>query len=207
MAIGVAKLVGFTGDGVVVCYIKHMHLLLVPGRGDKYAMFRQLAKLWRHLGFDARMWEFDWQRDDGDFAGRFDELLRHIDSLPERVCIIGASAGGTVAVNALLTRPSKVVRVATISAPLARDFGRNTVLSRSFAHMQSALERAQYLLGRVCTTAGYRDNVVPPVYSKLPGSLARRVPGWSHNSSIVLALTLYALPIARWLKRASAPEM
>jgi pimeloyl-ACP methyl ester carboxylesterase len=174
----------------------------VPGRGDNYAMFRFVAWLWRLFGFKAKVWRFDWLRDDGKFDHRFNLLLDDIDALPfgERACIIGCSAGGVVALSALLARPKRVLRIVTVAAPLARDFRRNHVLTAAYNHMRRELQGREQLLGYACAIGGHRDQMVPWHYCHLRGMYVRRNPGWSHNSIIALATTLAARPLVRWLK-------
>lgn len=175
-----------------------MRLYLLPGRGDNYQMFGYAKQLWKRRGYDTIVWRFDYERDDGDFDSRFARLMDHID---QQSYIVGCSAGGTVAVNALLSC-KHVIRVATVASPLTHDRGRNKVLTASFNNMHRLLKVAdRSLLSRLCSYAGKRDLMVPPAISKLEGAHYARLSGWSHNATIALAMTLNVNRIDTWLEQ------
>lgn len=83
-------------------------LIIIPGLGDRVRRYSQLLPLWKKLGYNARIFSFDWENPNEDFEKSSSKLLSEIDAHHNPIYLIGASAGGSVAVNALASRPEIV---------------------------------------------------------------------------------------------------
>lgn len=175
-------------------------LVIIPGLGDRIATYRLLIPIWRILGYDAHIFSFEWEDTTENFQSVFDRLLRHIDEYEgEAIYIIGVSAGGTAAVNALSTRPLIVRKVVTVATPYTYvPHLRNAKLMSSIEHLQQIrLDR----LGKnnLLSIHGIYDQIVPIASSQPTGVRTYRVVAIVHSIIIAVSLTMYSVYIRRFL--------
>jgi len=94
------------------------HLVIVPGLGDRKWLYVLVKPIWAILGFKTYVFKYGWKNDKIENYVLQQCLVDFIDNIQsECVYVIGASAGGTVAVNILANRPSKIAKVVTICTP------------------------------------------------------------------------------------------
>jgi pimeloyl-ACP methyl ester carboxylesterase len=160
--------------------------------------------IWWLRGFNANLWPFRWQQDDGKFEERFGQLIHYLDSLPqgEQICMLGTSAGGVVATLMLLARPEKISHIVTVSSPLIYpEPYKNGLLNTALAKLQSQLPNTQpNIVRRITSFRGRADDVVDPKQSILPEAVNIELPTSGHILSIALAVTIFSDRLAKWYR-------
>ncbi len=176
-------------------------LIIIPGLGDRDWLYYFLKPVWKLYGFDAHIFVFGWETD-MSFAAAFDRLLDYIDTQPGEVYVIGASAGGTTAVNALAARPAVVSRVVTVCTPYAPIPNLvNTLLRQSIAHVQKSLPTLGEAKRKVLSVHASFDSVVPVALSRPKDIAVLRLRSRGHAVTIMLALTVMSGGLRRFLLR------
>jgi len=189
------------------------HVIYIPGLGNGGLGCRLLQ--WRRhdptLAFHVL--KVDWG-DGGSFASKLDRVLNVIDTFTqtgEKVSLIGSSAGGTMAVNALMQRPDKVDKVITICSPLRTGGRSHPLLERKdggFPLVKAALARLD-ASGASLTPSQRKnilvflplyDGVVPPLSMVLEGTTNKKFFGFAHFPSLIITLIFYPGTIFRFLK-------
>lgn len=174
-------------------------LIIIPGLGDRVWWYRKLLPIWSRLGYSAQIFSFDWEVPTKSFEESFAELLNEIDAHPAPVYLIGASAGGSAAMNALQSRPKSVKKVATVAATFRYDPQlNNPKLKDSIEHLFS--QGHALLTDNALSLYGIYDQKVPTSSTKRIDALARRIPILGHGAIIITALTIYAHSISRFFK-------
>ena len=174
------------------CYTTYMkQLIIIPGLGDRGWLYCFAVPLWRLLGFRARIFTFGWNGH-GSYEEKFRRLQTYVAQADSPIYIIGASAGGTAAVNALALEPEKVARVVTVATPYDEipALG-NASLRDSIAATKANLRRMDSKTrGRVVSAYGKRDATVPVRKSHAPGIAGKQLNVAGHALTIVSALTV-----------------
>ena len=145
-----------------------------------------------------------------------DQLLGLIDVIyaeGHEISIIGCSAGGSAALNALLKRPGKVERAINVCGRLRRgrqkgfrSFESRTRSSKSFAQSVDFFEQHEESLSdeerkRVMTVRPlFGDELVPADTVSLSGACNIVIPSIEHVFSIYAALTIFSSRLCRFLK-------
>lgn len=175
-------------------------LIIIPGLGDRVRLYRLVIPVWKLLGYDVHIFSFGWEDVNEDFQAAIKRLVDYIDDLrATRVSIIGASAGGTAAINVLAERPQTVRRVVTIATPyryLAHL--ENEKLKDSIDHIDL---NANSIRLKILSTYGLRDQTVPPNISKPRGIYTKKLYAVNHGYIIAIALVAYCLNIRKFLER------
>lgn len=165
-------------------------LIIIPGLGDRDWLYYFLKPVWKLRGFDVHIFVFGWETD-MSFAAAFGRLLDYVDTQPGKVCIIGASAGGTAAVNVLAARPTAVSHVVTVCTPYATIPNlANTLLRQSITHVQKSLAALGEARGKVLSVHARFDPVVPVALSRPKGITVWQLRSKGHTATIMLALTV-----------------
>lgn len=174
-------------------------LIIIPGLGDRAKLHRLVTPLWRLLGYEPYIFSFGWEDVTEDFTTALKRLTDYIDNLQTaRLNIIGISAGGTAAVNALADRPQTIRRIVTVATPYSyRPHLKNQKLRDSIDHLNLD---AHGLKEKILSMHGLHDQTVPVHTSKPTGIRTRQVCMSGHVSIIVVCLTVYSVAIRRFLK-------
>ena len=77
------------------------NLILIPGLGDRKWLYQLVCPLWRTRGFCPHVFTFGWEDAASNYHDKQNRLNNYIRDLNGDVYIIGASAGGVAALNAL----------------------------------------------------------------------------------------------------------
>lgn len=177
------------------------HLLLIPGLGDRVWLYRLVVPLWRVFGYDVHVHSFGWNSGVAEFAEKQAQLVRAADQfLPERLYVIGASAGGVAAINLLAARPG-IRKVITLATPLrATEIPTKELLIVAFKQSDDFLDRSEDSMKRkIVSVHGMYDNRVPVALSVRPGIRSVQLPTLGHGSTILLALTLFSNAVRQFL--------
>lgn len=178
-------------------------LVIIPGLGDRSGWYTLFAAVWWLRGFRPRIFTFGWEVRTEIYEQKFDFLMKYIDRLPsDEVYIIGVSAGGTAAVQALYARPNKVKKVVTISSPYGiYEPVENRPLLSSLELLKEQLPlMPPELKARILSIHGWRDSRVHPEWSRADGIVTSKIFAFGHGPSIFAALVLYPGRIKRFFK-------
>lgn len=178
-------------------------IIFISGIGDRKRWFYDLvAWRWRLRGFAAHAYVFGWDNHASNFDMRFAKLLDFIDQFPDdKTCLVGISAGGTAALNALAVRPH-IAKVALVSSPFQKHVYTSKMLLKSIDRASAAFEGFDLSIKpKILTITGYRDQTVPPSLSLLPEVERKHVLGFTHAMSIVMATLIQTGPLRRFLTR------
>lgn len=174
-------------------------LIIIPGLGDRVGLYRLAALIWKLRGYKVHIFSFGWEDKEEDFSAAIKRLVAYINNLhATRVNIIGVSAGGTAAVNALTLLPHKINKVITVATPYKQlSHLENTKLKTSIDRMIQT--KISDLSSRILSMHGLYDQTVPVEASKPEGIRTRRVYAVNHGCIVITSLTLYAAAIRRSL--------
>lgn len=190
--------------------MKH-YLIYVPGLGDTKTTFQELAvKTWRLRGVRSETYAMRWAKG-RNFETKFNGLLARIDALLAEgyeVSLVGASAGGSVVMNALAARPQlhSVIGVCAVMNTTVRPHPLYYRKNPAFKGSMELLEKSLTSLKpaerhRVMSLRALFDPVVSRRSSAIRGALHKRmwVPG--HFVGIAYALSFGAGAIVRFAKK------
>jgi pimeloyl-ACP methyl ester carboxylesterase len=153
--------------------------------------------VWWLIGLRPVIYTFGWE--EGELTQKMAGLSLFIDSFSDDVYLVGVSAGGTAAVSTLLT-DKKVRGVVTISSPYRGLPTRITPLLVAAIKNISSLALKPQRCNKILSLHGVWDQVVPTQLSSPRGIVHKTVPGFSHSSSIAIAMLFYPLHIKRFFK-------
>jgi pimeloyl-ACP methyl ester carboxylesterase len=176
-------------------------LIIIPGLGDHALFYSFLKPVWTALGFKTHIFSYGWESAPSNDLP-MSRLLSYIDSKPDELFyIIGASAGGTAAINALIERPDRITRIATVCTPYdVIPHARNPILRQSINRMVKNLERTGLRTKRnILSVYARSDTIVTPRLSKYPTVVSKELPVKGHGLTIFLAMTLWSLTIKKHL--------
>lgn len=178
-------------------------LLIVPGIGDDTRIYQTFVRRWNRLGYDTRIIPFGWVDTHAPFAPKMAAFLQRLDEFrDEPLYIIGISAGGTAAINALAVR-NNVKRVLTVCSPLRTMPGlRNPLLAASIKQVMATVEAfTPQQKQRILSIRAVYDQVVDTRLSQAPQVRSLRLFSIWHAPTIYVALMLYAPLLARFFRR------
>lgn len=181
-----------------------LHLILIPGLGDRKWLYKLVCPVWRARGFRVHVFTFGWEDAASNYHDKQNHLNNYIRDLNVDVYIIGASAGGVAALSALMVvDDGKVKGVTTIATPYVyRRRLKNETLARAIDELSNNLPAMQAKLVRVTSFYGMRDQVVPPIDSQpndseLADVNCQQLPTFGHGLTIAAGLTIFGGRITR----------
>jgi pimeloyl-ACP methyl ester carboxylesterase len=178
-------------------------LILIPGIGDRSRAYEVFAFVWRLLGYEVHIVAFGWTDRASRLAPKDAAFLKQIEALGKgrELSVIGISAGGTAAVNALAARPKLVHKVIAVCSPLSRfKTLDNPLLAESIEEAQANLDRVEAdTKQRILSVYALYDQVVNVALSRAEGVKTLRLWSVLHAPTIFVALTLGAPRLRRFL--------
>jgi len=177
-------------------------LVIVPGIGDDTPIYKKFARRWQRLGFECHIVAFGWANTHAPLPSTLDTFLQRLDQLQaDELYIIGISAGGTAAVNALMARPY-VKKIITVCSPLAAMPGlRNPLLGASINRLSSGLPQlSAEQKRRILSVYGSHDQVVDIRLSQPTGVQTRKLQTMLHAPTIYIAMQWYARSLSRFFR-------
>lgn len=176
-------------------------LVIIPGLGDRGWVYSLVKPLWKMYGYTVHVFVFGWEDKDQLFDVGLRRFADFLDDLPSGdVYVIGASAGGTVAVQSLAMRPKIVKKVVTICTPYQQiDKLKNKSLRDSLDRLGGMVDSVS---NNVLSLYSTRDRVVPETISKHDSVKSRRIFMAGHWLSIAAGITVYAPVIRRFFRQA-----
>ena len=162
-------------------------------------------------GFRPHVFTFGWESAANDYYKKQKCLNDYIRNLNGDMYLIGASAGGAAALNALAMDSSdRIKAVATIATPYVyRQRLKNQTLARAIDELASNLPNMQAKFARITSFYCTRDQVVPPTDSRLNNHYMKKsnnnkianiryqqLPTFGHGLTIAAGLTVFGGRIA-----------
>lgn len=189
--------------------------IYVPGLGDSNRPGEsKLSGLWRRLhGINLNYHPVGWSQG-RHFQPKLEDLLAEIDSLHAKhgkITLIGTSAGASAVLNAYARRPDKISSVVVICGKIQNPQGigpayrkSNPAFIESMDILAASLDSlTPKQLQNVLSRIPLLDEVVPLKDMRIPGANHKRQFTVLHSVSIVLGLTAFSYPAARFIKRLS----
>lgn len=182
------------------------NLILIPGLGDRKWLYQLVCPLWRTRGFCPHVFTFGWEDAASNYHDKQNRLNNYIRDLNGDVYIIGASAGGVAALNALaMDNNDRIKGIATIATPYVyRQRLKNDTLARAISELASNLPSMQAKFTRITSFYSMRDQVVPPTDSRLNNHYMKKsnnnkianiryqqLPTFGHGLTIAAGLTVF----------------
>ncbi len=190
-----------------------VHVMYIPGLGDKRTFLVQklFVRAWRAYGVRGHYFTVGWA-ENTPIAPKLERLINKIDALAEKgdkVALIGASAGASLALNAFVRRPDKVVGVVCISGKIhnpqniaAEVYEVNPGFKESLDLLDSSLKKlAPVLRKRIRSVYSTGDILIPAHDSILSGAENVSVDKLGHTAHIVMQITKGARINIRFLKK------
>ena len=187
------------------------NLILIPGLGDRKWLYQLFCPLWRTRGFCPHVFAFGWEDAASNYHDKQNRLNNYIRDLNGDVYIIGASAGGMAALNALaMDNNDRIKGVVTIATPYVyRQRLKNETLARAISELASNLPSMQAKFTRITSFYSTRDQVVPPTDSRLNNHCIKQsnnskfaninyqqLPTFGHGLTVAAGLTVFSKQIA-----------
>jgi hypothetical protein len=194
---------------------KHV-AIIIPGLGDKIALFSILKRHWQNNGVELVVYSLGW-RDKENFDSKLKKLTQLIDEQHAKkgiqVSLIGCSAGGSAILNAFIERKNSLHKVINICGRLRtgkqkgfRSLKTRSKSSISFNQAVKLFEQQENLLSsedrkRIMTIrALLGDELVPSDTTTINGAYNLAIPTVEYSISIILALTILSKSLISFLK-------
>lgn len=189
------------------------HLIHIPGLSDNPFAFNHAVKNnWSPM-FTEHFFPMHW-RDEEAFQPKLDRLIKFIDQLDEpgaKIALIGTSAGGSAALNALMARPDKIYRAVNVCGRLRAGVGVHPNLARAAARSISFSESVEMAEAReqslddqarakIITIRPIWDEIVPTSTVPVDGARNMKIPTIFHALSIFITLKYYREAIENYLE-------
>lgn len=192
---------------------RNHYVIIIPGLGDNVKLTTLGTNHWRNHGFIPLVHSVGWHDDVNEFVPKLNKIVDLIDSLPNKVSLVGCSAGGSAVINAYSSRKGKIHKVVNVCGRIRigkidgfRGFTKKTASSQAFAQSVKLSDNnlktfnKQDLSKIMTVSAMFGDQLVPKDTSYLEGAYNYDIPTGEHVLSISMALTLYSKNILNFLK-------
>lgn len=187
-------------------------IIYVPGLGDSRVAGQQLAiSAWKLQGVEPHLFQMNWA--DGEaLKPKMARLLALIDRLAGEgkvVSLVGASAGGSVVVNAFAVRPDTINGVVCICGKISNKhtvhpltYERNIAFRDSMDKLDKTLSAlTSEDLGQILSLHPIADGVVPVQDTHPAGVRTGTMPVAGHSLGIAYGLTVGSFRAIRFLKK------
>ena len=190
--------------------MKH-YIIYVPGIGDTKTGLQEFAvKTWRLYGVRSETVAMRWAKG-RDFDKKLEKLLNRIDELTTEgyeVSLVGASAGGSVVMNAFAARPNlhAVVGICVVMNTNMtigqRYYKKNPAFKGSMEMLPKSLEKlSPEERHRIMSVRAAFDPIVQRRSTAVRGALHRKVWSVGHAFTIAFMITFGARIIVRFAKK------
>jgi pimeloyl-ACP methyl ester carboxylesterase len=189
------------------------YIIFVPGLADKtYSFWLQLAMFtWVGHWLKTHCFKANWVSKTESFAHKLGRLIKIIDHAAAKgytVSLVAASAGSSMALNALYKRPDGIHRVISIVGKLKHPeavapelYALNPAFEdslRASANVETKLTPSQRK--KILVVRAMRDSYVPSRDGAVKDAHVTTMHTMGHVSSIILALTIYQRRLIRFVK-------
>lgn len=190
--------------------MKKHHIIIIPGIPSFGFCIKILSFPFYLFGYIPHVVNIRWTDEQDTFHIKLKRLLKVVDSLFEKgnVSLIGLSAGGSMALNALLLRKSKIQKVITICSrwkKLNGELSQGMKKHKAFCESVERIEKDEPSLtlidrSKILTIRALYDEMVNPRVIPFSGATNICFPLLFHGPTIVLSLSLFSYVIFRFMK-------
>jgi len=193
------------------------YVLFIPGLSDRVRNIEFVTRFWKAKGLIPYMFPVGWKNQSQNIASILSNIIETAELLAKEntVSIVGTSAGGSVAFNALIERPDIIHKAVNVCGRLRsgnhswRSLERMSKSSPAFKESVLKFERNEpyisndFLSRTITVSARFGDELVPLDTSQVEGSTNITIPTIEHVASIGMALTVFSKPIIEFLRENS----
>jgi dienelactone hydrolase len=178
--------------------MKHF-VIYIPGLGGNYDKVQRVAfKLWRVFGIQTQFVAMNWddkQSYDAKYA-RVREAIKAAERKGYSVSLVGASAGGSMALNVAAHHPN-IHSVVILSGAINPDIQLSQITLERLKAFGSSIDALASSLPNIITTRihtlhGVIDHRVASQDSILPGAHNHTLPTIGHMFTIASCLTIFS---------------
>lgn len=190
--------------------MKKHYLIIIPGIPSFGFFIKIITTPFYLFGYIPYVVDIRWTDEEDTFHLKLKRLLQVIDSLSQKgdVSLIGLSAGGSIVLNVLLLRKSKVQRVITICSRWKKfngELSEGMKKHRAFCESVEQIEKNGPLLTstervKILTIRALYDEMVNPRLIPFPGATNICLPLLFHGPTIIFSLSLFSYVIFRFIK-------
>jgi len=176
-------------------------LVIIPGLGDRKWLYSLIKPLWHALGFNTYIFKYGWNKSTTNNNIAHQKIIDFIDAIQdEQVYILGASAGGTAAINILANRGSKVIKVVTVCTPYSQvPYVNNDLIIASIDQLNSSLKSmSQQTKNKIFAIYSRYDQTVPAKHGRPTDIKSKKIITLGHNLSIIFSVTILSGHIKRF---------
>jgi dienelactone hydrolase len=194
--------------------LKKHHIIYIPGLGDKRKGYEFIIGFWKIYGVIPHVYRMGWEDDKTNFKSKLEKLSMGIQALIKQgniVSLVGGSAGGSVALNALIEN-TEINAVVNLCGRLKA--GTNVYPSLEKASSKSPAFKTsvemfekkepfinENLKEKVLTLSPLWDEMVPKSTALLSGALNKTLPSFEHTLTGFLGLTIFSPLIISFIKK------
>jgi hypothetical protein len=186
-----------------------IHILYIPGLGDKYDPFRiRLISWWHYRDITTEVVPMTWA-DGAPYDEKFSRLSAAIDrAAGKRIVLIGESAGGSMVVNMYAARANDLYKIMTFCGKNTHPENVSPHLYRVNPAFKTSMQRTHESVAALTeqqrrefiSVVPLYDPVVPVAQTMLEGCKRIRLFSFGHFVPIIQALTLSSWRIVREIK-------
>lgn len=174
-------------------------VLIIPGLGDHVILNQLCAPFWWLAGLRPTIYRFGWDDDPSLLQAKLARLNSHLRDRSIDY-IVGISAGGTAAINALYSN-DRIKRAVTIASPLRQAPRKMTpLLGESLKLVQRRLRSYPGRRRDILSLHGWHDRIVPIDLSQVAGVRSVTMPSSGHVPSIFAGMVIYPWYIRKFLE-------
>lgn len=176
--------------------IRH-YIIYIPGLGNGSDGGRKLAlKFWRFFGVQTELVPMFWY-DAGPFQEKLERVIQAVEAAEAKgytVSIVGESAGGSMAINAVAACPNvyKLVTIAGANDPDAKvsplTLQKSPAFDVSLQMIRHSIKRIN--LERTFTIRALSDRIVHARHAIIKDARNLRIFSIGHMATIILCLTV-----------------
>jgi hypothetical protein len=193
---------------------KTHHVIYIPGLDDQRKGYELIINCWKIYGVSPRVYRIGWKDGNNDFKPKLEKLVKEINVLIKQgniVSLVGGSAGGSAALNALIEQP-KINAVVNLCGRLRAGINvypsleKASSKSTSFKQSVNLFEKRESTMSKnqrskVLTLSPFWDEVVPISTITISGAVNRILPSVGHMVTGFLGMTILSPLVIGFIKQ------
>lgn len=186
-------------------------VMIFPGLSDDTSKLQLATTWWTQFGLEPVVMRVGW-KEDISAEKKLAELLELARKLASdgKLSVLGTSAGGSLAFNLFSRNQQLFATAVSVCGRLKagdqkgwRSLDKRAESSQLFKQLVLMLNHDFISIdckNRLMTVSAVADELVPADTSVFPGAKNIKIPAVEHGASIVLAVTVLAWPIIKFIK-------
>ncbi len=177
-------------------------LIIIPGLGDMHWVYRVGVAVFRLRGYHTHVYVVGWDDSEEQYPQKLEELKKLLDSYDEPVNLLGISAGGVMAINALAASEHHVAKVVTVCSPYRYRYDHEgEMIAGALKDLVGVLPTLKKRFGDITSLHAEYDRRVQVHDSQPIGITHHVLPSLFHRPTIFMALTFMSGTVVRYLKK------